>query len=122
MIATRRRTAAAERRAERTGAPCLISTFDEPDARIVPRPPGGANTRRCAKGPAEPALAVCKRTMRGARGGGASCKSGSAIVLSNTASYGLTGVTVYAQDDPVASASGGGTCIDAGRTGEPAFP
>ena len=32
------------------------------------------------------------------------------FVLSNLADYGLTGVTVYAQDDPVASASGGGTC------------
>jgi hypothetical protein len=31
-------------------------------------------------------------------------------VLSNTADYGLDGVTVYAQGDPVASASGGGTC------------
>jgi hypothetical protein len=32
------------------------------------------------------------------------------FVLSNLADYGLTGVTVYAQDNPVASASGGGTC------------
>jgi hypothetical protein len=32
------------------------------------------------------------------------------FVLSNLADYGLTGVTVYAQDDPVTSSSGGGTC------------
>jgi hypothetical protein len=31
-------------------------------------------------------------------------------VLSNTAAYGLAGVTVYAQADPVAHASNGGTC------------
>ena len=31
-------------------------------------------------------------------------------VLSNTADYGLDSVAVYAQDEPVASASGGGTC------------
>jgi hypothetical protein len=31
-------------------------------------------------------------------------------VLAKTANYGLDGVTVYAQDDPVASASDRGTC------------